>query len=232
MAVVSGPKIVTDGLVLCLDAANPKSYPGSGTSLTDVSGNGNNGNVVSGSNFISEASGSLFRSSDVITLQPISVGLSLSNETYTFFAKCLRDRSSVGGGSFSNWIVHYGTYFGNNSGGFGLQSGGVRYYVKGSTSSGWSSNGSSGTANAIYDSYNWIYYALQIVNNNNIRFFMNNTLIFNVTISDAYTGYGSNSVIFGRNMDMTFSRVAAYNKILSTQEITQNFEATRGRFGI
>jgi hypothetical protein len=33
--------IVTDGLVLCLDAANPRSYPGSGTSWYDLSGNGN-----------------------------------------------------------------------------------------------------------------------------------------------------------------------------------------------
>ena len=36
------PKIVIDNLVLCLDAANTKSYPGSGTTWTDISGNGNN----------------------------------------------------------------------------------------------------------------------------------------------------------------------------------------------
>ena len=35
------PKIVTDGLVLCLDAADKNSYPGSGTTWTDLSGNGN-----------------------------------------------------------------------------------------------------------------------------------------------------------------------------------------------
>lgn len=37
-----GPKIVTDGLVLCLDAGNRKSYPGSGTTWADLSGNGYN----------------------------------------------------------------------------------------------------------------------------------------------------------------------------------------------
>jgi hypothetical protein len=36
------PKIVTDGLVLLLDAANFKSYPGSGTTWSDLSGNGVN----------------------------------------------------------------------------------------------------------------------------------------------------------------------------------------------
>jgi hypothetical protein len=39
MAVIGGPDVVTDGLVLCLDAANPKSYPGSGTAWNDLSGN-------------------------------------------------------------------------------------------------------------------------------------------------------------------------------------------------
>jgi hypothetical protein len=43
MAYNTGPKIVTDGLVLCLDAADRNSYPGSGSTWYDLSGNGNNG---------------------------------------------------------------------------------------------------------------------------------------------------------------------------------------------
>ena len=43
---VSG--IVTDGLKLYLDASNPASYPGSGTTWFDLSGNGNNGTMVNG----------------------------------------------------------------------------------------------------------------------------------------------------------------------------------------
>ena len=42
MATRYSPAIVTSGLVLCLDAANPKSYSGTGTSWADLSGNGNN----------------------------------------------------------------------------------------------------------------------------------------------------------------------------------------------
>ena len=39
MSLVHGNKpIITDGLVFCLDARNPKSYPGSGTTWTDLSG--------------------------------------------------------------------------------------------------------------------------------------------------------------------------------------------------
>ena len=42
MGLAHSPRIVTDGLVLLLDAGNTKSYPGSGTTWSDLSGNGNN----------------------------------------------------------------------------------------------------------------------------------------------------------------------------------------------
>ena len=45
MATNYNPAIVTDGLVMCCDAANSKSYPGSGTTFIDVSGNGNDGSL-------------------------------------------------------------------------------------------------------------------------------------------------------------------------------------------
>ena len=47
MGISYNPRIVTDGLVLALDAGNTKSYPGSGTTWTDLSGNGRNFTWVS-----------------------------------------------------------------------------------------------------------------------------------------------------------------------------------------
>lgn len=55
----TGPNIVTDGLVLYLDAANTKSYPGSGTTWNDLSGNGNNGTLINGYIFNSIGNGNL-----------------------------------------------------------------------------------------------------------------------------------------------------------------------------
>ncbi|CAB4123183.1 Concanavalin A-like lectin/glucanases superfamily [uncultured Caudovirales phage] len=46
MTLYYGANIVTSGLVMLLDAANPKSYPGSGTTWSDISRNGNNGTLV------------------------------------------------------------------------------------------------------------------------------------------------------------------------------------------
>ena len=48
MSIYGGPEIVTDGLVLHLDAANSKSYPGTGTSWFDLSGSNNHGTLVNG----------------------------------------------------------------------------------------------------------------------------------------------------------------------------------------
>jgi hypothetical protein len=51
MATEGGPNIITDGLVLALDAASPRSYPGTGTTWYDVSGYGNNGTLTNGPTF-------------------------------------------------------------------------------------------------------------------------------------------------------------------------------------
>ena len=54
-----GPKIITDGLVLCLDAADRNSYPGSGASWFDLSGNNNHGTLMAGPTFDSSNGGSI-----------------------------------------------------------------------------------------------------------------------------------------------------------------------------
>ena len=54
MATSYSPKIITDGLVLCLDAGDGKSYSGSGTAWTDRSGNDNHGTLVNGPTFNSD----------------------------------------------------------------------------------------------------------------------------------------------------------------------------------
>ena len=59
MAFFHSPNIVTNGLVLALDAANPKSYPGSGTTIYDLSGNGNHGTLNNGVGFSTNYKGIL-----------------------------------------------------------------------------------------------------------------------------------------------------------------------------
>ena len=59
MGLAHSPRIVTDELVLALDAGNTKSYPGSGTTWTDLSGNGNDGTLLNSPTFNSANGGYL-----------------------------------------------------------------------------------------------------------------------------------------------------------------------------
>jgi len=58
MGIIYNPRIVTDGLVLCLDAASKRSYPGTGATWTDLAGS-NNGTLVNGPTFDADNGGSL-----------------------------------------------------------------------------------------------------------------------------------------------------------------------------
>ena len=59
MGVFAGPDVSESGLVLALDAGNLKSYPGSGTTWTDLSGRGNTGTLVNGVGYNGSNLGSL-----------------------------------------------------------------------------------------------------------------------------------------------------------------------------
>jgi hypothetical protein len=59
MSLSHSPSIVTNGLVFCLDAANSKSYPGTGTDWTDLSGNQINGILTNGPAYNSSNGGSI-----------------------------------------------------------------------------------------------------------------------------------------------------------------------------
>ena len=59
MSVMAPIKSVTDNLVLSLDAANIKSYIGSGTTWSDLSGNNNTAALTNGPTFTSSFGGSI-----------------------------------------------------------------------------------------------------------------------------------------------------------------------------
>ena len=59
MAFSFSPKIVTNGLVLYYDVANPRSYPGSGTTIYDLSRNGYNGTLINSPTFDNTNGGAL-----------------------------------------------------------------------------------------------------------------------------------------------------------------------------
>ncbi len=87
MGLGHSPRIVTDGLVLCLDAANKRSYGGSGTTWTDRSKSGNNGSIAN-AQFNSDNGGvfSFDGTDDYIALGNASNFISSSQNTATVCA--------------------------------------------------------------------------------------------------------------------------------------------------
>ena len=75
MAIFSGPNLVTDGLILYLDAANTRSYPGSGTTWSDLSSNGTDATLVNNTG-LSGGHMSFDGADDYVSVTPASAGTS------------------------------------------------------------------------------------------------------------------------------------------------------------
>jgi hypothetical protein len=103
MSVAGGPDLIQDGLVLCLDAANTKSYPGSGTSWVDLSGNGNNGTLTNGPTFSSTNGGNIFfdGTNDYVRVSSTSIIPGSSSFTFNIWLNY-----SISGGAIFRDIVN------------------------------------------------------------------------------------------------------------------------------
>ncbi|NBP55511.1 hypothetical protein EBU71_03030, partial [bacterium] len=108
------PAIVTNGLVLNLDAGNSASYPGTGTTWTDLSGNGNNGTLINGPTYSSSNGGSIVfdGTNDSVNI-PISS--SLQSQYFTLDAWFKLNSIDVVNGSpiFTGHYQSYGTISGS-----------------------------------------------------------------------------------------------------------------------
>ena len=222
MALSHSPQIVMDGLVLCLDAANSKSYPGSGTTWTDLSGSGNNGTLVNGVGYNSGNGGSLvFDGVDDYALTSNIVLPTANSSPLTLEAIAMTTTTSswqtvLGTHATHTQIGFYGTlfYFGRNGGGGNL-------FV----------NGGNISANTWYHmvmtydgatGYGYINGSLRASGS-----IGSNGASNGVTLLSTYTSSGAWETLTGR---VATARV--YNRALSAAEIQQNFNALRGRFGI
>lgn len=218
MAVFAGPEIVNTGLVLHLDAANPRSYPGSGTVWTDLSGNGNNGTLVNGVGYNSANNGSMIFDG-VNDYVQLTWGIMSGNASYTYDAFFIKYNDTN-----SNWIS-YGTAANSSLNQIGIFQGGIGVLNFGNDTTVPASTVSSNTWHMISATHDGITTRLYIdgvlVTSKNTSYTFGNSQL---NICRAITGsYYAN---------INLSLVKIYNRALSQQEVRQNFEATRSRYGI
>ena len=239
MALAHSPKIITDGLILCLDAGNTKSYPGSGTTWTDLSGNGNNGTLVNGVGYNGSNLGSLSfdGSNDRVELSSNAVGnenqftIDIWYKRGSQTDKYLYSESS---NSSSN------PFWGITSNASASSNSKLRIYARNDSGTQEMNFQPSGSEYAIYD--NQIHHLVVVYQSNTLYFYLDGSSIGNttwnkgsysnadlVTIGGWTFNGGANT---GGHMSGDIYSVKTFRKSFTASEIQQNYNALRGRFSI
>ena len=213
----ASPDIVTNGLVLCLDAADKRSYLGTGTAWFDRSSNNNNGTLINGPTFSgANGGGIVFNGSNHYVNNPL---VKTANCTFSCWARTtslgspmLFNAGPDGGGPdlwFAGGYILWNTWDGYanpfiNGIPASVTNGNFHQYVV--------VNDSTSNAKLYYDG-NLLGTAL----------YKNASANTNLTIGGTIGGYMWNGSI---------SNFLVYNRILTPQEIKQNFNATKSKFNI
>jgi hypothetical protein len=245
MSLSHHPNIVRNGLVFYSDPANLKSYPGTGTVGIDLSKSKNNINYASGASFNSSNGGTISLNgttgSGVIN-SILSVG---PTSTFTVCAWAKWNTTSTAGTGARRPAVGIATI--TNSFEFAL---GFPYNY--SSSKLGIEVGKAGVSSQIAYSINsaptgvW-YHLAGVFMNGSGSFYLNgifqNSVTYNGTINTATTGSGnwligtelyngSTSAGTIGPMNGNVGPTCVYNRILSANEIVQNYNASKGRFGL
>jgi hypothetical protein len=222
MGISGGPDMIQDGLVLALDAADRNSYPGSGTTWRDLSGNNNSGSLTNGPTFDSANGGSIVfdgtndlvrctnNTSVQITVGTIGAWIN-ANSNNTGFRGIITKQSAWGLFLFDNVLVTYdwgvdetrstGINIGNNT---------------------WNYVAMSFTQTIGTPSDNAIIY----INRNAV---LTTTVQHSLQTVEVQIGDGGNS---NQYLNGNVSIAHIYNRVLSATEILQNYNAQKSRFNL
>jgi hypothetical protein len=230
MAFVHSPKIVTDGLVLALDAGNVKSYASGSTTWLDKSGRGNNGTLINGPTFNTGSLGSIvFDGVDDYFQTSTNSGITGSNP-YTFEIFLNVNPSEIGSGR-RGWFMWQGlgSQATNRLIGLAVNNGYIEIAH-------W--NNDTTYTNSIINFGNW-QHIVTTYSGGTERIYINgvNTdtkSIGTLSIVDGKITLaavpGDSSSVNTLNCQISLHKI--YNRALSAQEVLQNYNATKGRFGL
>ena len=234
MASAAGPNLEVDGLVLCLDAANTQSYPGSGTTWTDISGKGNDGTLTNGATFNSDNMGRIVFDGtndyvDITSLPVISDTSAMTMEAWVNVDNL--DNTFQVVGTWERTTRHWQfSYSGNSSYNLNMSIAGSGYSV--------------GTTAAPATGV-WQCVAVTFTGGGESSFHTGNTSIYVNAVSQSIqntgsTGTSGNDSYIGTRqgfaasnfLDGSIALISYYDKALTETEIKQNYNSHKGRFGL
>jgi hypothetical protein len=205
---------VTNGLVMYWDFGNSSSYPGTGTTVTDLSGNGNNGTINGSGGSYSSTFGGVYTfggNGNTITGGP---NLSSGNFTVMGSARYLNGQNlRIISALNNNWLL--GHWNGSNMNYY--SNGWVSQVNQGSTDNAWRIYTGTGNPTAgVYAMYS---------NTSLITYNSAGTAGPNQFAINSYANASEYS-------NGQFGFLLAYNRVLTAAEIAQNYEYFKGRYSL
>ena len=231
------PKIVTNGLVLDFDAGQQNSYSGSGTTWTDLSGRGNNGTLTNGPTYNGANGGSIVF--DGVNDYGVLINTSsLRPGAGDFTIEAWIYKTGTSGGNVGDVATIYGTaWSGGSAAGawilYANENSGTKI-----TFAIWNTGIVTSTTTILTNQ--WYHIVVSRIGTT-VRLYINNVLestgtssanannsAYNIYVGLYYDPSGFLGYFNGR-----IPIVRLYNgKGLTATEITQNYNALRGRFGL
>ena len=230
MGVAGGPNLVEDGLVFALDASDRNSYVSGSTTWFDLSANNLSGSLINGPVFNSGSGGLIvFDGVDDYVRIDYSGDLDFNSSDFTTSNWC-----RVDGGT-----GNYRALFQNSVGATSNR----QFGVVGSTNNKWGvwMTINNVWANRLFSNASivvgqWVMVTVVYRNNNSLRLYLNGYEDSNTSISGNLS-YTPTIMLLGARFNAEyFNGVIAtgqiYNKALSADEVLQNYNATKTRFGL
>lgn len=216
---------VQNGLLAYLDAGNTNSYPGTGTTWTDLSNNGKNSTLVNGPTFSSSGGYFIFDgTNDYATLPNTTLGNGNLAWTCNAWMKTTTGTNALGQGSILS----------NSSGGpvysvMGVNSGKIVYWTY--QNNAWAQKLGSKTVN----DDKW--HMLTWVNYTNYTMDMYVDGVLDANVANSTSGNNNPIDIIGGSWAGYFpgsiAQILIYTGVsLTAAQVAQNYDAVRGRFGV
>ena len=208
------PRIVTSGLVLALDAAERLSYPRTGTTWRDLSGNSNNGTLTNGPTFSAANMGSIvFDGVDDYVTSPFST---TSGQSVSYVGWLYSTESTATYRNFVDSNLIKPMIWWNPTG-----------QIEFDTTNNF-------TTTAVYRN-KWVHVALTKPSGSSIASYYVDGILASIG-TELYTTPAVTPTLFNRSASNTWkgysSNIQIYNRSLSATEILQNYNATKSRFGL
>jgi hypothetical protein len=225
MGFYRGPNVVTNGLVLNLDAANTKSYVSGSTTWRDLSGNNNSGSLINGPTFNSQNGGSIvFDGVDDF----VNCGY-VMNFSSSFTIELTFKTTFTG----SNGIICSKYDFTDPNFWFGVNNGKLTFSINVFTSG----KAEPASISNVNDGNWYIGHAIYNSTNYNASLYLNSVLQNSITGNQAFTDVNRSYYIARFNpTTLYFPGTIAYNKVynrvLSPSEVLQNYNALKSRFNL